>query len=111
MNREIEVWFGDEKVKQAYDSLEIGIYEDKELYQFITRAIEDLKKDPFCGIQIPKKLIPKIYKTKYNVDNLWKYDLPNAWRLIYFVKGDSVKILSIILEWFGHKEYERWFNY
>lgn len=111
MNREIEVWFGHEKAKNAYESLKEGKYEDQELYGFISRAIEDLKKDPFCGISIPKNLIPKIYKTKYDVDNLWKYNLPNAWRLIYFIKGDNVKILSIILEWFDHKEYERRFNY
>ena len=111
MNREIEVWFGDEKAKEAYESLKTGKYEDRELYEFISRAIEDLKKDPFCGISIPKSLIPKAYKTKYDVDNLWKYNLPNAWRLVYFIKGDSVKILSIILEWFDHKEYERRFNY
>lgn len=43
--------------------------------------------------------------------NLWKYDLPDAWRLIYTIKEDEIKILSIILEWFDHKEYERKFNY
>ena len=77
----------------------------------IEQTRHDLSKDPFCGIQIPKKLIPKTYKDKYDVDNLWKYDLPKAWRLIYFIKGDAVKIVSIILEWFDHKEYERRFNY
>src|SRR3989344_233668 len=100
MNREIDVWFGDEKIKHAYQALKEGKYEDQELYKFISSAIDDLRKDPFCGIPIPKRLIPQVYKTKYEVDNLWKYNLPNAWRLIYFVKGDSVKILSIILEWF-----------
>src|SRR3989344_5579108 len=101
-----EIWFADEKIKQSYEALKSGKYEDQELYRFINRAIDDLTQDPFCGIQIPKKLIPKTYKDKYGTDNLWKYNLPNAWRLIYFIKGDSVKIVSIILEWFDHKEYE-----
>ena len=37
---------------------------------------DDLKRNPFCGIQIPKKLIPRAYIKKYGIDNLWKHDLP-----------------------------------
>jgi len=70
-----------------------------------------LKKDPFCGIAIQKRLIPKIYIKKYGIDNLWKYDLPGAWRLLYSVAADRVKIVSIILEWLDHKGYERRFGY
>ena len=70
-----------------------------------------MKKDPFVGIKIPKKLWPKEYGKNYGINNLWKYDLPNAWRLIYTVKGDAVQIVAIILEWFDHKKYERKFKY
>ena len=38
-----------------------------------------------------------------NMKNLWKYDLPNAWRLIYTILEDQVRILNVILEWFPHK--------
>ena len=48
---------------------------------------------------------------KYKVTNLWKYDLPNAWRLIYTVDTDEVMIVAIILEWFDHKDYEKRFKY
>lgn len=102
------VAFVDEKVKAAYESLE---KDNLELYKFVERAISDLKKDPFCGIPVAKRLIPKIYIKKYNVNNLWKYNLPGAWRLLYYVAGDNVKIVSIILEWMDHKEYERKFGY
>ncbi len=78
---------------------------------FIQRAINDLKKNPMCGTKIPKKLWPKNYIKTYQITNLWKYDLPNAWRLIYTIVEDKVKILNIILEWFPHKEYERKFGY
>lgn len=108
MERDKFVAFADEKVKEAAQLLK---KEDPELYKFIERAIEDLKKDTFCGTSIPKKLIPKIYIKKYNIDNLWKYDLPGAWRLLYSVAGDKVKIVAIILEWLDHKEYERRFGY
>ena len=39
------------------------------------------------------------------------YNLPNAWRLVYTIKEDEIRILSIILEWFNHKDYEKKFNY
>jgi hypothetical protein len=70
-----------------------------------------IQKNVFCGIQIPKNLIPKEYTRKYGVRNLWKYNLPNAWRLLYSIEGRDVKIISIILEWLDHKNYERRFKY
>jgi len=81
--REILVAFGDKKTKKAFEELKKGIFESKKLFEFINRAIDDLKNDPTCGIRIPNKLIPKPYIQKYNVNNLWKYNLPDAWRLIY----------------------------
>jgi len=57
-------------------------------------------------------LIPKGYEKRFGrLDNLWKYNLPNAWRLIYTVKYGELIVLSIILEWVAHKEYENRFNY
>ncbi len=111
MNKEIYVAFISKKLKEELDLLKEGKFEDKKLYDFIQRAIDDLKKSFSCGIKIPKNLWPKEYVQKYEITNLWKYDLPNAWRLIYTIESNEVKIVNIILEWFGHKEYERRFNY
>lgn len=41
------------------------------------------------------EIVPK----KYGVDNLWKYDLPKGWRLLYSVRGNEIIVISIILEW------------
>ncbi|OIO21109.1 hypothetical protein COV61_00175 [Candidatus Micrarchaeota archaeon CG11_big_fil_rev_8_21_14_0_20_47_5] len=105
------VVFADESVKHAYEKLAEGKSEDKQLYQFINRAFDDLKKNPFIGIKIPKNVWPAEYIRRYGINNLWKYDLPNGWRLIYTLKGGEVEIVSIILEWFDHKNYERRFGY
>ena len=105
------IFFADEKIKKAYDDLLTSTVEDKKIHKWITRALEDIKENCFCGIQIPKKQIPKNYIQKYRVDNLWKYDLPMAWRLIYTVKKGEIMIISIILEWMTHKDYERRFRY
>lgn len=107
-----EVKFADDTIKKAYFELEKGKFHEKQLKEWLDRAAEDLKKNAFCGIQIAKKLIPKEYHAKYGpLDNLWKYNLPDAWRLIYTIKRDKVVVLSIVLEWMTHKDYEKRFGY
>ena len=110
-DKSINVTFSDKKIEDEFESLKKGKFEDKELHKFIDRAITDLKKNSMCGTKIEKRLWPKEYKQKYYITNLWKYDLPNAWRLIYTIQTTDVMILSVILEWFDHKEYERRFKY
>ena len=83
MNKPSEVQFVDERLKKAFDELKSSTTEDKQLHEWISRAFLDIQKNAFCGIQIPKKLIPREYIKKYGIRNLWKYNLPNAWRLIY----------------------------
>ena len=111
MEKPSDLHFADEKLKKAFEALKSSTTEDKLLYDWLLRAFEDIQKNVFCGIQIPKKLIPKEYIQKYNIKNLWKYNLPNAWRLLYSIEGRDVKIISIILEWLDHKNYERRFKY
>ncbi len=98
MRRINQVSFVSEELMKAYLELEKGKFEDKKLFDFINRAIDDLKDDPFCGVRIPKRLWPKIYLEKYKVTNLWKYNLPNAWRLTYTLAGNDIKLVSMILE-------------
>ena len=109
--KEFLVAFINEKLDKSFASLNSSKHEDERLYNFIKRAINDLKEDPFCGIRIPKKQWPKEYINKYQITNLRKYDLPKGWRLIYTIETDEIKILSIILEWFNHKDYNKRFNY
>lgn len=106
-----EIKFADKKLKESFNKLKDSKTEDKKIYKWINRALDDLEEDAFCGIQIPKKLIPKTYIDKYGIDNLWKYDLPRGWRLIYSIKGGETLIVSIILEWMDHDNYEKRFGY
>jgi hypothetical protein len=106
--RKTSVVFADDALKEAYSAL---AGENPELYRFITRALNDLKENPTCGIHIPKKLIPKVYIRKFAIDNLWKYNLLRGWRLVYSLVGSKIEIVAIVLEWFSHKEYERRFKY
>ena len=109
-DKTIGVTLIDKKTDDKFEELKSGKHEEKQLYDFITRAIQDLKKDPTCGIKVPKDLWPNYYD-KHSITNLWKYDLPNAWRLIYTIKTDEILILCVVLEWFDHKKYEKRFGY
>ena len=111
INREKNVSFAEISTKIAYEKLKEGKFEDKNLYKSITKAIDKIKEDPEAGTHIPKKQIPKEYIKDYGITNLWKFDLPKSWRLIYTIVGDEVKIVSMILEWMSHPEYDRRFNY
>lgn len=108
---EYRIQFVNEKVQEAFENLAEGDYEEKELKRHLERAFNDIIRNPSCGIQIPKKQIPKEYLQKFNIRNVFKYNLPNAWRLIYSKESEGLFIISIILEWVDHKEYERRFRY
>jgi len=111
MKREMMVAFATKEVRNGFEELKGGKFEDRQLYGFLQRAMGDLKKNPFIGINVPKNLIPKEYARKFGVDNIRKYNLPNAWRLIYTLKGNEIMIVSVILEWMDHKNYEKRFKY
>jgi hypothetical protein len=105
------VFFADEKLKSSYDELMGSRVEDERLHGWIERAIRDIGEDAFCGIQIPKRLIPNVYVKRFCIDNLWKYDLPKGWRLLYSVTREDIFVVSILLEWMSHKDYEKRFRY
>lgn len=103
-----KVVFVSQELEDNFKSLK----EDDPIKKAMIRAIKDLKENAFSGIQIPKRLFPQEYVQKYGITNLWKYDLPRGWRLLYTVTTDNeVELISAILEWFDHKEYERRFRY
>ncbi|MBR9701462.1 hypothetical protein GOV13_00905 [Candidatus Pacearchaeota archaeon] len=101
------VIFADDKLEEAFNSLA----EDDWLKKAIGRAIETLKQNVFSGDKISKRLIPKEYIQKYQIDNLFWYQLPKGWRLVYSVAANEIELLGIIIEYFDHKNYERRFKY
>ena len=109
--KSLYVTFATRKLEASFEILETGHFADKKLFAFFDRAIKDLKKEPLCGTNVQKRLWPKEYIKQYGITNLWKYDLPNGWRLIYTIKSDEVSIVSVILEWFDHKGYDKRFHY
>jgi len=81
------------------------------LLNSIKQKIEFLKENPQYGVHIEKKKISKEYLIKYDVNNLWKMNLSGFWRMIYTIRGNSVEIVSLVLDLLNHKEYEKKFKY
>jgi mRNA-degrading endonuclease RelE of RelBE toxin-antitoxin system len=107
-----KVFFADEKIRDTFADLKGSRRsEDQNLSILLDRAFDALSRDAFCGVQIPKKQIPEIYR-RHNpsLRNLWKYNLTDSWRLIYTVASDGETIV-VIIEWLDHTTYERRFGY
>ena len=111
MNSPVSVAFATKLLKAKFVCLEKGKSEDVKRHKDILKAIEKLKSDKDSGIKIPRRLWPKFYVEKYLLDNLWKLDLSEGWRLTYTIKCYEEQITCMILEWMTHKEYERRFGY
>ena len=77
----------------------------------IDYKVELLKMSPMAGIQIQRKSIPAAYLHKYEIDNLWKVNLVNYWRMLYSIKGDKIEIMCFILDIMDHERYDKIFGY
>jgi mRNA-degrading endonuclease YafQ of YafQ-DinJ toxin-antitoxin module len=82
---------------------EIGQGEAQYLLKLIEKGIAKLVENHKAGQKIQKNLWPKYYVQKYGISNLW--------RMIYTVTGEQVRIVAVILEVLGHKEYDKRFGY
>ena len=107
MKKDFKVKFVEQSLNETLKKLKAGKTKDKGLYELIVKGINQLKKDPTNSIIIKKKQIPKIYIQKYKIDNLRLLKLNQEWRLIYTIVSDEIQIVSIVLDWFNHKEYEK----
>jgi len=96
-------------LREAIKQRETKFY--KQLLKAIEREKDYLLNDPHRGIQISKNKIPKEYIIRYGVTNLWKINLPDFWRMLYTIIGSELEIISILLEFMDHKEYNKKFGY
>lgn len=119
-NKEIEVVLvGD--AKEAYEDLNKTVKEetskgiissfDQTLLNAINQKIDFLKSDPEYGTHIAKNKIPKEYIQRYDINNIWKINLPKAFRMLYSLKGEEIRIFALVLDVLNHKDYEKKFGY
>jgi len=98
-------------VREAFLALQASQDPRDHRLAVLVRALDRIAADAFCGVQVPKKLIPKDYHKKHGpLKNLWKYNLTRSWRLMYTVARDG-DISAVIIEWLDHTDYDRRFGY
>lgn len=81
--------------------------QEMQLLRSINQKRDLIKANPFYGDNIEKRKIPKIY----DVQNLWRVELTNYWRMLYTIKGDEIQIICFILGILDHKKYNKIFGY
>ena len=99
------------QAKEAY--LELKKRSDKEaqtLLRSIERLIEILKENPQFGDPLRKELIPAKFLAM-GLQNLYRAELSNYWRLLYTIEGTQVEIFCFVLSIIDHKTYDRLFGY
>ncbi len=108
MSAPSKVVFIDDQLENAFNSLS----DNDPTKKALIRAIQNIREDFQAGEYIPKNKIPQEYLRKYKINNIRVYDLPFAWRLMYTITGSSeIGIISVILDWMDHKDYERLFKF
>ena len=102
-----KVVFVDAELEESFNELS----NDDMIKKGIIRAIKANHENFSFGRNVKKELIPKNLIEKYKLTNLWIYDLPDGWRLIYSVTSKEIEIIAAILDWMNHKDYERLFRF
>ena len=84
---------------------------DITLLNAINRLFDVIVNNPFYGENAKKDLIPKEYRQKYDVGNLFIADLPDYWRMIYTLESDEIEIIAFVLDIIDHDEYNKKFKF
>jgi len=99
------------EAEQAYDWL-CKNKSEKPILNSINKKVELIKKNIHYGYPIAKRLIPKEYKDKYDIKNLFRVELSRYWRMLYtLTNNDEVEIIAFILDIMSHKDYNKKFGY
>ena len=84
---------------------------NKPLKKYIDNAMDVLKLKPNAGNSIQRHRWPKKYVDEHDIANLFRYQLPDGYRLIYTIMSDYNKTTCLLIEVFNHTEYEKRFDY
>lgn len=100
----------------AYKSLAILARDSKverTIFDAFNQKIEILKGNYHYGNPIAKNLIPAEYKSRYNIKNLFRIELPDFWRMLYTLtnNGSNTEIIVFILDIINHDIYNKKFGY
>jgi hypothetical protein len=108
--KEVRIFLKGE-AKEAF--IELKKRADKEALSILRsfdRIKDILKNNPQYGDPIKKELIPEELKI-LGIQNLYRTELSNYWRMLYTVEGNAVEIFLFVLNIVDHKDYNKLFGY
>jgi hypothetical protein len=101
------------EAEKTYRQLDETIKKERTILNAINKKSGLIKSDVHYGDPIAKKLIPEYYKTRYDITNLFRVELPSFWRMLYtLTEGETeTEIIAFVLDIINHKEYDKKFGY
>lgn len=85
---------------------------DHKFAKWVNEMKDALLFNMLSGDSIQKRRIPKYYRERYGVNNLFRYEHPEGYRSCYtLVNIEGVGVCPIILDLLSHPEYDRIFGY
>jgi hypothetical protein len=102
-----------EKVYEYLLSKAVNSKQENMILRSLLKKIEIIKQDAHYGKPIAKKLIPQEYKIKYNINRLFRVELPCFWRMLYTIEEGEpeIEIIAFVLDIIDHKKYNKKFGY
>ena len=80
--------------------------------RMVDSGLDKLKQNMMAGEKVQRPQWPPYYVKRYWINNLWKYNMSKAARLIYTILSENGRWVVLVLEMFlTHKEYEKRFGY
>ena len=104
------------EAKEIYDFLKEQAQKSKKeriILDSLIGKLDIIQENPHYGNPVNKKLIPSYYKIKYSINNLFRIELPQFWRMLYTLTHDEteIEIIAFILDITDHKKYDKKFGY
>lgn len=81
-----------------------------QMVRSIERVITILKDNPQFGDPIKRELYPEEFQ-EMDLNNLYRAELSNFWRMLYTIEGSNVEILVFVLSIADHPDYNKLFGY
>lgn len=102
-----------EEVYKYLNEQAAGSKTEQAMLNAINKKVELIKANHHYGNPIAKGLIPREYRLKYGITNLFRVELPHFWRMLYtLTDGESeIEIIAFILDMIDHKSYNKKFGY
>lgn len=96
-------------VEEQYDAWEEGARDGAQPAQAVWNSFQTalmrVKRDGQWGEVIPKRAIPRYFRKRYGVENLYCIDLASFHRCFYTIVGRDIVFLDLV----DHDTYDDWF--